>query len=423
MQTPDSTTSPGVIEAPVDGAQTCRSTSELVAAMSAAVAGGDAPTASLLLQEAIAKHPGDPVLAPAICQCKALIRRADWLEAALDAMAEDLKKDQFSAAIGHFREALGLSRGLPLLKARTDRQAEIQAAKLLPQNWRVAEAILQEAAAVEPFFRLDATLPESLQRARYDEIVARAIYQADRAEFDGKIVAARQRLVELLLAHPEDTRLSDRLYRLDHPVSHQPVATVTQAITAKTVLPKFVPDNFVREAAFKPWRTRIVVSAEAWSLIKNLIALVTTTTMLGFAGVLLWQHFGRPAVPASTMRAIQPPAPAKPTDEQAWELVKTSNDPESIREFLNTFPDSSHAFPAKVMLAAADKRAIIDSLHAYLAQQSDPTLHNSVNALGDPIIDGDQAKVGLHPKGQANAPVRTVTLLRQGNKWKVQSIR
>jgi hypothetical protein len=42
-------------------------------------------------------------------------------------------------------------------------------------------------------------------------------------------------------------------------------------------------------------------------------------------------------------------------EESTWDLVKDSKDPEEIRYFLEQFPDSPYAVPAKLKLKQLDK--------------------------------------------------------------------
>ena len=308
--------------------------------------------------------------------------RARWIEDALKAMDRDLADDHFSAAIGHFREALCLSNGFPDLKAVATAEAAQQSEKLLPRNWRIADALLQEAAATEPAFSPGTQLLDKLLLARYEELIARAIQQADRAVFDGKVEQARQRIKELLAEYPKEQKLNEALAVLDRPPAEQP-APETKFAVIKSDAPRNIGlYNDATPKDFSP--TRMESAASTWDGMKNFVALATTTVLLGVAAFLLWQHFstlpatapsarkdhcqrhratpriypGRPPLrnlhrrPWFLRLVLEPPAP--PPDEQAWQLVKTSNNVDSIRSFVASYPSSAHVLRAKLRLAAVE---------------------------------------------------------------------
>jgi hypothetical protein len=465
--------------------------------MSAAVAQGDAEAAEFLVREAESQHSGDPNLAPALAKCKDLVTRAKLLEESLETVERDLTEDRFSMALGHFREALCLSRGFPALKAAADEQAARHAKKLLPQNWRVAEALLQEAVTAEPFFKPEPELQKQFRLARHDEMITSAIHKADRAEFDGTLEDARRRLKDLLAAYPSETRLAERLRALDRkpdPVA-APVSTPIQPASKPAVVSVYDPEIAALAAKTKPAYEPIPTAT--WDSIKNFVSLAATSAMLAVAGILVWQHFSAPSHVSpgrakslnhppqlATAPASRQPEPAgqvpvaavqtvPPADEEAWQLIKTSDDATAIRSFLTTYPTSSHALRAKLRLAAmewgaldktnaddveaylrlhprspykseaqqlleslrpkatapastpaaaapaipSDRDAILAAVHAYMASQTEMS---GADVSGEPVVDNDRATVQVHTQ-TADTPAQTLSLIKSDGTWKVQN--
>ena len=60
-------------------------------------------------------------------------------------------------------------------------------------------------------------------------------------------------------------------------------------------------------------------------------------------------------------------------EESTWKLVKDSNSAEDLRYFLEKFPDSPYAIPAKLKLKQLEKFDLLSpSKNAYLFLQSEP---------------------------------------------------
>jgi hypothetical protein len=239
---------------------------------------------------------------------------------------------------------------------------------LLPLNWRVAETILAEAAATEPFFCIDTGLKDKLRRAREDEKIISAIHRASCAGLEVETEETRK-LTQTAAVDPDEIRDKSNNDAFDNP---------TKIVTASDLAVK-VSQSF--DSAFGiqrfslPWRIRVVIATSAWNGLKNLAAMIATTAMLGISGFLIWQHSSRPSFRTSgamrqvnssrlvssvrpeTRSAATLPVTAKTnvsSEEAAWEIVKTSDDATSIRSFLISYPVSSHAFRAKVKLASIE---------------------------------------------------------------------
>ncbi len=340
------------------------------------------------------------------------VQRGLWLDSALDEMRRDLEEDRFTSAIGHFREALGLSRGLPLLRARVDQQAELYSEELLPRNWRVAEVILQEAAAIDPSFSPDPKLVEKLLQARHDELVSAAMQKADRLELDGKTQEARDSLAGFLADHPGEAVIQERLQKFDGPaITVEPDAPAPQVLPSPELtpavqepsIPVAVPDTppqSERRSEFpKPWPTKVLISVSAWNAIKDLAAVVATVAMLGSAGFLVWRHFSEP----------HPPVLRKPVL------------PQSIIAPTPVIPNASpgNSLFQDVPMPPSEEDTIIEAVRAYS--------HNAGRNIEDSVVDevdiqGKQAKVRYRPKGKAAAAKLVFSLVREGDGWKVQKV-
>jgi len=363
-----------------------------------------------------------------------VVQRGLWLDSALDEMRRDLEEDRFVSAVGHFREALGLSRGLPQLKARVNEHAELHSEELLPRNWRVAEALLQEAAATEPPLTPDPDLLEKVKRARHDEQVSIAINKVDRLTSDGKTAEARERLAELLAAYPTETRIKQRLQALDQPAGGQPAGDqspgepLIQVALPEPSAPAEVPDNalvrtpipvaqeagtgadpayplpaFAQEQT-NAWQTKVLISSSSWNAIKDLAAVVATVAMLGTAGFLVWRHYSEPPARLRKVHPVQQP-------ETQEEPVKPSQ---------NTPPaPTGNAVFQDVPVPPSDEETILRAVRDF-SESSGRKIDNEV--VDEVDIQGKQAKVHFRPKGKSSGPNLVFSLTRQSDGWKVQKV-
>jgi hypothetical protein len=343
-----------------------------------------------------------------------MVQRGLWLDSALDEMRRDLEEDRFTSAIGHFREALGLSRGLPQLKARVDEHAEIHSEELLPRNWRIAEALLQEAAATEPRLTPDPELLEKLNQARQDELVCAAIYKADRLAQDGKTAEARDHLSALLAAHPKEVRIRDRIHSLDYPdgavtedMEVTPVAVPVQPMATSSQAPEEMEMNVAPTASvppepLRPWQTKVLISSSAWNATKDLAAVVATAVMLGLAGLLVWRHFAEQPVHQARVRPLQPGLrePAKPAQQVAPAA-------------------DSNALFQDVPVPPSDQESILKAVRLYS--------ENHGTQIGEDIVDevdvqGKQAKVRLRSRETSGGRNLIFTLSRESDGWRVRKV-
>ncbi len=218
-----------------------------------------------------------------------LARRSEWLDTSLLAIRRDLDEDRFSAAMGHFREAIGLCRGLPHLKTRLDQNVDRFILTLLPQNWRIAEVMLQELSPIEPVFVLKAPIREKLNQARVDE-----------ARPKSRVSANQPAKSEAVASNPA---------RTPEPVSN----SESEKITQKDPAPPSVKEPIVI----------------------NFSLVIAASLVFAIGSVLVWQHFTihAPAaksvfvpLPAETQAVPSPSkssngifqdVPVPPTDEQS----------------------------------------------------------------------------------------------------------
>jgi hypothetical protein len=352
-----------------------------------------------------------------------VVQRGLWLDSALDEMSRDLEEDRFVSAVGHFREALGLSRGLPQLKARVNEFAELHSEELLPRNWRVAEALLQEAAATEPPLKPDPELLEKVKQARHDERISIALNRVDRLTSEGKTAEAREQLAELLAVYPTETRIRQRLHALDHPgkafenaapppasanvVDVQPLPVAEEPEPEPEAEPEAHASEFVPAFAQEQpnsWQTKVLISSSAWNAIKDLAAVVATAAMLGTAGFLVWKHYSEPS-----QRTRQTPSVQQP---ESLELAKPlPADAPQGQAGNSVFQD--------VPVPPSDQDTILRAVQDF-SETSGRKIDNEV--VDEVDIQGKQAKVHYRPKGKSSGPNLVFSLIRQSDGWKVQKV-
>jgi tetratricopeptide (TPR) repeat protein len=115
---------------------------------------------------------------------------------------------RFAQALGAFREAANLSQGVRSLREIAFDTAVEEAEQLLPENWRVAEALLSEL----PLLDLDRTAPSSLEarirRAARDEAIANVL---NRVKLGDDLEEIRQRLKRAVRLYPGEAVLEMHL--------------------------------------------------------------------------------------------------------------------------------------------------------------------------------------------------------------------
>ncbi|HEY1947987.1 MAG TPA: hypothetical protein VGG97_13315 [Bryobacteraceae bacterium] len=118
---------------------------------------------------------------------------------------------RFTQALGAFREAVNLSQGVRSLREIAFDTAVEEAEQLLPENWRVAEALLNEL----PLLNLDRTAPSSLEarirRAARDEAIANVL---NRVKLGGDLEEIRERLKRAVRLYPGEAVLEMHLKSL-----------------------------------------------------------------------------------------------------------------------------------------------------------------------------------------------------------------
>jgi tetratricopeptide (TPR) repeat protein len=118
---------------------------------------------------------------------------------------------RFVQALGAFREAVNLSQGVRSLREIAFDTAVEEADQLLPENWRIAEALLSEL----PLLNLDRTAPGSLEarirRAARDEAIANVL---NRVKLGGDLEEIRERLERAARLYPGEAVLEMHLKSL-----------------------------------------------------------------------------------------------------------------------------------------------------------------------------------------------------------------
>lgn len=294
---------------------------------------------------------------PLMPGCNALLARSEAVNAALDRMQNALAEDHFASGLGCLREALCLTQGFTKLRESTAAVVIKSAQDLLPRNWRVADALLQEITGCLPEYQPDADFIEKLQRARREELIASALHQAEQVRFNGRAFECRKRLVELIALYPWDKRLTERLERLSRTAAPaRPESNISK--------PPLSNSPSAVEAA--PAGTGTNGYLASLAALKHTYVLFACSAMLGIVGFLIWQHVNqvsRPAVvslrsssliTASIVPADGHDSATASADEEVWHRVKSTNNAQLLRSFLKAYPASVHALRVQVKLASLD---------------------------------------------------------------------
>jgi hypothetical protein len=142
-------------------------------------------------------------------------------EAALRQAHAEFSEDGFVAGLCKFREALALSRGHASLKQKIREAATREATQLMPNNWRVAEALLlevEEAGGQSAAFN---SLWAEIERQKREDTIRVALDESDRAEETEYLPHVRERLLRLAQSYPGDPGLESRLHVLERLLSQR----------------------------------------------------------------------------------------------------------------------------------------------------------------------------------------------------------
>jgi tetratricopeptide (TPR) repeat protein len=143
------------------------------------------------------------------------------LENVLLEASQEFGQDRFVSALGKFREALALSRGDAAQAHKVRAAAASEVTKLLPGNWRVAEAVLcevEEAYGQSASFN---TLCGEIERQKREDAIRAALEESCRAEQSGYLPHERARLLRLAQAYPGDAGLEARLHVVERLISQR----------------------------------------------------------------------------------------------------------------------------------------------------------------------------------------------------------
>jgi tetratricopeptide (TPR) repeat protein len=115
---------------------------------------------------------------------------------------------RFAQALGAFREAANLSQGVRSLREIAFDTAVEEAEQLLPENWRVAEALLGELSLLHLDREVPASLSGRVERAAHDEAIANVI---NRVKLGGDVEENRVRLRRAIRLYPGEAVLEMHL--------------------------------------------------------------------------------------------------------------------------------------------------------------------------------------------------------------------
>jgi hypothetical protein len=142
-------------------------------------------------------------------------RAGSEFETTLRKALGELSEDCYAGALGKFREALALSRGHAALEQKVREAATSEVAKLIPGNWRVAEAMLFEVEQANGRSAVFNQLWADIEQQKNEDAIRLAIEESERAEHSEYLPHVRDRLLRLLETYPEDAGLRSRLHDLE----------------------------------------------------------------------------------------------------------------------------------------------------------------------------------------------------------------
>jgi len=218
------------------------------------------------------------------------LSRTDDFELLTRAAKAELADDRLCAAMGTFREAVNLSRGLPDLEEAAVRLGMELARQVLPLGSRLAKSLIEEAAAVDFGKMIPAELWRSIEEQEREEAISGAL--------NYRVVAVRQRLSALLERYPGEARLLAALR-----VPESAPACVEAAVA-------------VRVGVRHRWTQLLATAA----------TVIFTVGALGLAGGLIWNR--QPHKKASR-------------DDLAWLAVNPRN-ADLVESYLMSFPHGAH---------------------------------------------------------------------------------
>jgi len=241
------------------------------------------------------------------------LSRPDDFELLTRAVKAELADDHLSAAIGTFREAVNLSRGLAELEEAAVRLGIELAGQILPRGSRLAKSLLLEAAAVDSGKIIPDELWTSLQEREREEAISGALNYAAIPP------AIRQRLTALLEQYPDEPRLLSRLKSLPEATRPQPP-------------PMELPEPR-RAGIIQRW-TQLAEANR--NLLSTAATVAFTVAALGISAGLIWMN--------------QHPLKKATADDQAWSAVNPHNG-DLVESYLMSFPNGAHRGQAVHALA------------------------------------------------------------------------
>ena len=230
--------------------------------------------------------PGDPRFPVLHLKHLKLCQRVQQCETALGHAKKELEDDHFVAALGKYREALSLSRGLDKLENKAVNAALAEAEEILPRNWRISESLLLEIGQLNSRYAVPNSLWEDVHSRQREETVSNALAEADRAQAKGEIKPVRDHLAMLSTHYPDEERIKARLAILDTILlAESPtkvIATPPPVVAAPVVAPPPLtlesdpaPEPAVLSYSYAQTKAaipKIAMTREAWAYFKTGLA-------------------------------------------------------------------------------------------------------------------------------------------------------
>jgi hypothetical protein len=135
-------------------------------------------------------------------------------ETALKEALDELSEDRFVAGLGTFRGALALSRGHLAHEQRVAAAAISEVGRLMPGNWRVAEALLFEVEQAIGRAAVPHSVWAHVESQRRTNTIQLALDEAGQAEQTAYLPHVQNRLLQLAEVYPGDAGLESRLHVL-----------------------------------------------------------------------------------------------------------------------------------------------------------------------------------------------------------------
>jgi len=173
-----------------------------------------------LLHLALEQWPADNQLLRLVARQRKLAERFARVNSLLEETLEALADDTFVRAVGAFREAANLSRGIAVLEEASFELAVDQAKELGCRNWRIAGTLLEEASRIDCKAAILGELWEQVRAAERAETIGNVLAETALAKPED-LDRARERLIKTLSQYPDDSGLATRLKSIESTIEEK----------------------------------------------------------------------------------------------------------------------------------------------------------------------------------------------------------